>query len=76
MSLLKLVLIKEDDLTKAIGKLASGAMFFGMISHEYVITTLLDYNNPNTKILSLRNIQFYKGRGELHQKDAHLEREA
>ena len=51
-------------------------MFFDMRSYEYVTTTSSEYNNPNTKILSLRNIPFYTGREKLHQKDAHLEREA
>ena len=76
MIFLKLLLRKEDDLAKATGQLTSGAMFFGMRSYKYVTTTSSEYNNPNTKRLSLRNIQFYKGRGKLHQKDAHLEREA
>ena len=59
-----------------IGQLASGAMFFGMISYEYVTTTSSEDNNQNTKILSLRNIQLCGGRKKLHQKDEHLEREA
>ena len=72
----KILLRKEDYLKRVIGNLASGAMFFGIRSYEYITTTSTEDNNPNTKILSLTNIQFYKGREKLHQKDAHLEREA
>ena len=72
----KILLRKEDDLTKAIGQLASGSMFLGMRPSKYVTTASSEEIKPNTKILSLSNIWLYKRRGKLHQKDAHLEREA
>ena len=50
-------------------------MIFGMTSCKYVATTSPEDNKTKTNILMLSKIQFYKGRGKLHQEESHLERE-
>ena len=45
----KILLRKEDYLKRVIGNLASGAMFFGMRSYEYVTTTSSEDNNKKTQ---------------------------
>ena len=51
----------NTELSKAIGQLATGALFFGMRSCEYSEVT----GNRKTKLLQLKNIRFFQGRQEI-----------
>ena len=60
--------VKETEEDRAVGQLTVGAFFFAMRSCEYSGVS----GERRTKLLRLRNIQFYRGRRRMHHNDRSL----
>ena len=60
--------VRETEEDRAVGQLAVGAFFFAMRSCEHSRVS----GERRTKLLRLRNIQFYRGRRRMHHNDRSL----